>query len=126
MVEEYERIYVPDNTIGPIGVEQITNFLGAEICNSNLVRDCILSDSESNILEGEITLAELDKAISKCKLNSAGGTDGVNNRFLKRFWYLLRIPLVNYANCCFNKGKLTDSFKGAAIKLIPKKGTIQS
>jgi len=122
MVEEYERIYVPDNNIGPIGVEQIADFLGAEICNSNLVRECILNDDESNTLEGEITLAELDKAISKCKLNSAGGTDGINNRFLKRFWHLLRIPLVNYANCCFNKGLLTDSFKGAAIKLIPKKG----
>ena len=31
-------------------------------------------------------------------------------------------PLKNYSDCCMRKGQLTEPFKSAIIKLIPKKG----
>jgi hypothetical protein len=32
------------------------------------------------------------------------------------------VPLTNYANHCLESGNLTDNFRTASIKLIPKKG----
>ncbi len=33
-----------------------------------------------------------------------------------------KLPLLNYTKCAFHNGRLTQSFKKALIKLIPKKG----
>jgi hypothetical protein len=42
--------------------------------------------------------------------------------FIKRFWFLLKKPLLNYIFDVFRKKRLTPSVKTAVIKLIPKKG----
>jgi hypothetical protein len=55
-------------------------------------------------------------------MRSAPGIDGINNRFIKKFWFFFREPLCEYFECCRRKGKLTDTFSTALIKLIPKKG----
>ena len=60
--------------------------------------------------------------MSESNLSSAPGTDGISNKFIRHFWTFFRIPLLNYANHCFTTGQLTDSFRGAKIRLIPKKG----
>ncbi len=39
---------------------------------------------------------------------------------------MLRIPLLNYSNYCFEVGHLTTNFRSALIKLIPKKGDLSS
>jgi hypothetical protein len=41
------------------------------------------------------------------------------------FWQFFRTPLLNYANCCFDKGELTPLFRTAKIRLIPKKGDLK-
>jgi hypothetical protein len=71
-----------------------------------------------------LSLAELDLAISNANSASAGGTDGINNKVLKKFWYLLRWPLFEYASFIHNGGALTQTFRSAAIRLIPKKGDL--
>jgi Reverse transcriptase (RNA-dependent DNA polymerase) len=81
---------------------------------------------EKNLLDRPLTIDELDKAVLEGKNNTASGCDGLNNKFIKKFWQLLRVPLFNYATTCINKGILTDTFKGANIKLIPKKGNPSS
>jgi hypothetical protein len=48
--------------------------------------------------------------------------DGLSNCFIKKFWNILRIPLFRYTSHCSRTGTLTQSFKTASIKLIPKKG----
>jgi Reverse transcriptase (RNA-dependent DNA polymerase) len=75
-------------------------------------------------LDAEISISELDNSINKAKLTSAGGMDGINNRVLKRFWRFFRHPLYKYTNCVVRKNNLTDSFKSACIRLIPKKGDL--
>ncbi len=75
-------------------------------------------------LEGEISTLELDKAILKANMTSAPGLDGLSNKFIKHFWVYFQNTLKNYANHCYAKGVLTDSFRTAKIKLIPKKGDI--
>jgi hypothetical protein len=81
-----------------------------------------LNDEERDELDKDLTIVEFDKAIERAKLNTAPGIDGISNRFIKKIWYIFRKPLFDYANCCFEKGVLTDSFRVAKIRLIPKKG----
>ena len=57
-------------------------------------------------------------------MRSAPGIDGVSNLFIKKIWPLMRVPLLRYAACCFVKGKLTNTFSTACVRLIPKKGDI--
>jgi hypothetical protein len=99
----------------------IQEFLGEDILNSRLVQDSIIPAKLSNEFESALSLQELD--ISAAEGNrSASGMDGLSNCFIKRYWDLLRIPLHRYANTCHRKGKLTQNFSSASIKLIPKKG----
>ena len=69
-----------------------------------------------------MSLQELEKSVSDSNLSSAPGTDGISNKFIKHFWGIFQKPLLEYANHCFITGELTTSFKGAKIRLIPKKG----
>ena len=55
-------------------------------------------------------------------MRSAPGIDGVSNVFIKKVWSVMRTPLHRYAACCFEKGRLTDTFSTACVRLIPKKG----
>jgi hypothetical protein len=41
-------------------------------------------------------------------------------------WPYIRQPLTKFANYCIESGRLTDSFRTASIKLIPKKGDISN
>ena len=67
-------------------------------------------------------LQELEKSMSESTLASAPGTDGISTKFIKHYWVFFQKPLLDYANHCFHTGELTDSFRGAKICLIPKKG----
>ena len=59
-------------------------------------------------------------------MKSAPGMDGFNNVLIKKCWSYLRRPLLKYALFCFNSGSLTPNFKGANIRLIPKKSGLSS
>jgi hypothetical protein len=82
----------------------------------------MLSVEERDRLERPMTVDELDKALRSCNTNSAPGIDGLNNRFIKKFWNFFRQPLFEHTNECIMKGRLTDNFRTALIRLIPKKG----
>jgi phage tail protein X len=64
-------------------------------------------------------------AVKQIKLNSSPGIDGISNKFIKKFWHLFRSPLFNYTNYCLDRGQLTENFRVAKIKLIPKKGGLK-
>ncbi len=50
--------------------------------------------------------------------------DGISNVLLKRYWQFFRVGIHRYALRCFETGRLTDVFRGATVKLIPKKGDL--
>jgi hypothetical protein len=81
-----------------------------------------LSEVDRERLEANLTLDELDDAVTKCNGNSAPRVDGIGNRFIKKFWFLFRIPLMEYVETCVANGYLTSTFRTALIRLIPKKG----
>ncbi len=109
------------NLLDTVTDQSISNFLG-DISNRQEVLDSKLNQDERDRLEQELTPQEFDTAIEKATMNSAPGIDSISNRFVKKFWHVFRIPLFNYARYCFNKGILTENFRCAKIRLIPKKG----
>ncbi len=50
--------------------------------------------------------------------------NGISNKLLKRYWPYFRIGIHKYALRCFETGRLTDVFRGATVKLIPRKGDL--
>jgi hypothetical protein len=118
----YRQLYkVPDSMPADF-TGCIENFLGRDICNHPTVLGSKLSDEERAVNELPLDITELDESVSNLNLKSAPGIDGVRNKFIAKFWHLLREPLYRYALCCIRKGRLTDTFSTALIRLIPKKG----
>jgi Reverse transcriptase (RNA-dependent DNA polymerase) len=84
-----------------------------------------LSNDEKAELDSELSINELDEAVKQIKMNSSPGIDGISNKFIKKFWEFFRTPLYNYTQTCLNKGTLTETFRVAKVRLIPKKGDIK-
>jgi exonuclease III len=122
----YENIYkVPENSPSENEFDDlIINFLGEDICNHPLVLGSKLTVAEAERINNDISIQELDESVAEAKLRTAPGRDGFSNEFIKKFWTHFRVPLHKYTKKCFEKKKLTDSFRVASIKLIPKKGDI--
>jgi exonuclease III len=122
IVSYFESIYrAPENM--PADFDGlIENFLGPDICNNQIVIDSKLSVQESEFLDRPLSIQELDTAAQEAKTRSASGSDGFSNMFIKKYWSFFRFPLLQYALCCFEKKQLTDNFRNASVRLIPKKG----
>jgi hypothetical protein len=59
--------------------------LGPEILNEPAVVNSKLSVDQKNLLERDLEIDELDKALEKMNKKSAGGPDGVGDRYIKSF-----------------------------------------
>jgi exonuclease III len=116
----YENLYKKPNIPEP-GPDCVRAFLG-DIADHPAVLESKLNENEKIDLDTDLTVEEFDKAVEQIKLNSSPGIDGISNKFIKTFWHLFRTPILNYAKHCLEAGTLTDSFKIAKIRLIPKKG----
>ena len=115
----FENLYkIPADSV-PCSNTVISDFLGPEILNSNLVKNSKLTRNESTALELPLSIHKLDKSLDKANIRSAAGEDGFSNVLIRKCWQFLRYPLLKYANYCFESGELTSSFKNATIKLIP-------
>jgi Reverse transcriptase (RNA-dependent DNA polymerase) len=119
--DKYQSLFRKEDT-EPLPGDAIESFLGPTILNNPIVRNSKLTQEESDTLDQPLTIIELDDAVKKCRNRSAPGADGFSNTFIKKIWNDLRYPLLNYALHCFNSGSLTQNFRSAKIKLIPKKG----
>ena len=117
----YENLYKKDPAEPQNFDNIIEEFLGPEILNSNVVSASKLTEQEVNSMELPISLAELDLSLKEGNAKSAPGMDGMGMPVIKKIWNYIRHPLQKYANHCFETGTLTENFRGACIRLIPKK-----
>jgi hypothetical protein len=117
----YKKLYKSPECDSVFSDTCIEDFLGEEILNSRLVQDSKIPVDISDNFENPLTIEELDKSAEQGN-RSASGRDGLSNCFIKKYWEYLRVPLHRYTTCCHAKGKLTQNFSSATIKLIPKKG----
>jgi hypothetical protein len=105
--------------------DAIRSFLGADICESPVVRNNRLTAEEAVNFDSPLSLNELDMAINQLNEKSVGGLDGIGTKFLKKFWPYIRIPLHRCVSCCIQKQTLSQSFNSVIIRLIPKKGDVE-
>jgi hypothetical protein len=99
----------------------IEQFLGAEICNSKIVRESKIPRNLSHELDQHISISELDESVKQGN-KSPAGMDGLSNCFIKKCWHFLRVPVHRYAIFCVASGSVTHTFRTAKIRIIPKKG----
>jgi hypothetical protein len=124
IVNYFADIYKKDPTEPASFVGCVEEFLGADVVANPIVQNSKLTVEERETLDQPLTIEELDKLLESANMKSAPGIDGMSNVFIRKFWDYIRVPLLRYCNCCYNKGNLTSNFKGASIKLIPKKGEL--
>lgn len=79
-----------------------------------------LSEDQSTKLLAEITVEELNTAISRLKANKSPGPDGFSSEWCRTF----RAELIPILPQTFNaiKCKIPPSWRGATILVIPKEG----
>ena len=116
----YKELYKKEPVNNGAGLS-IEEYLG-DCCNHPVVINSKLTEDEKQELDRPFSIDELDNSLKLSKVNTAPGIDGISNRFIKKFWNLFRKPLFDYCIACFQKGNLTDIFRRAKIRLIPKKG----
>ena len=84
-----------------------------------------LNNEEQALLEGEVTLVELEEALKSSNMQSTSGWDGISYGVIKKFFGILGQLLVKLSNEGFVRGELTSTFRLGLIKLIPKKGNAE-
>ena len=81
-----------------------------------------LRDEESNGIEGDITLTELNYVLfKKMKGTSKPGIDGFTVSWLWKFWDSLKLVTSNAINECYRDGPLTSPLKTGIIRLLRKR-----
>ena len=80
-----------------------------------------LSIDEKLKCESTLTEAECQCVLNSFKKSKTPGTDGLTVEFYKKFWNLLKSPLVNSLNRSYIEGQLSYSQRQAVITLIDKK-----
>ena len=80
-----------------------------------------LSDSDSALCEGPISLTELTTSLQSQNTGKAPGPDGFSSEFYVKFWDLLGPLLLEVINQSFVDGELLESMKASMTKLIFKK-----
>jgi exonuclease III len=118
----YSNLFKLKDTHLPIAENCIENFLGPDICNSSIVQNSKITVEENTMLNNPLSLEELDAAVKDLSTGTSCGPDGIGNMCIKKIWHYVRGPLFNYCNFCLERGELTERFKTASIRLIPKKG----
>jgi hypothetical protein len=116
----YEKIYTEPPGNLNISQDDVLEFLGP-VQHLDPVINSKLTQRENEDLDRPLTLLEFDKAIKQCNKKSAPGTDGINNKFIAHFWHYFRKPLLDYTNCCYEKGELTALLEPQKLGLFLKR-----
>ena len=80
-----------------------------------------LNHSQIEMLEQEITLEELAKALKKSKNESTPGSSGFTYAFYKCFWKIMGGIIYRAVSFSFTIGKLPSSQAVEIISLLPKR-----
>ena len=107
----YKKLY--SNKDDPLSEINLKEYLK----DTNLPK---LTDNESKLLEGDITMSELTKALKNMKNNKSPGTDGFSSKFFKVFWKKIGIFVMQSVNHSYNIGELSLIQRQGIITLIPK------
>lgn len=108
-VEFYANLFSPE----PIDLLMKENIL-SEIST-------FLSEPDRESCEGILSLAELTASVKSLNHNKAPGLDGLSVEFYLKFWDLLGPQLLDVINYCFAVGKICETMRASATRLVYKK-----
>ena len=80
-----------------------------------------LSEPDRELCEGLLSLDELMISVKSLNHNKAPGLDGFSVEFYLKFWDLLGPQLLDVINSCFANGKVCESMRASATRLVYKK-----
>lgn len=81
-----------------------------------------LDNTTRDLLEGDLTTAELTKAMQSMENNKTPGVDGLPKEFYATFWDQLKEPLLEVFKESFITGTLPPSLRKGSISLLFKRG----
>jgi hypothetical protein len=105
--EYYEKLY-DEKEIIDINLEEYVDTLPK------------LSNEESAMMEGYITLEEASSVLKNMSNGKSPGTDGMTVDFFKFFWRQLRVFVVRSLNEGFDKGQMSITQREGIIVCLPK------
>ncbi|KAJ0475516.1 putative RNA-directed DNA polymerase [Helianthus annuus] len=80
-----------------------------------------LSNEEANALVCPFTLSEIKNAVWECDGDRAPGPDGINLKFIKRFWNELEADFLGLFQHFFESEQLNSGCMSSFLALIPKR-----
>ncbi|KAM0029767.1 putative RNA-directed DNA polymerase [Helianthus debilis subsp. tardiflorus] len=80
-----------------------------------------VSDEEANSLVCSFTLAEIKSAVWECDGDRAPGPDGINLKFIKKFWNVLEGDFMSLFQHFFAAEQLNNGCMSSFLALIPKR-----
>jgi len=108
----YHNLYTPESAEEDI-VAQDDLLSSVHVC---------LTEEESRVCEGPVTINEVFEAIKRAPKNKTPGLDGIPADFFKTFSDLLGPLLVDIFNSSLSRGTLSLSMREAVISIAFKKG----
>ncbi|KAJ4933329.1 hypothetical protein JOQ06_030161, partial [Pogonophryne albipinna] len=84
-----------------------------------------VSEETNSLLEGPLTIQELQTALQGMQGRRAPGIDGLSVEFYKADWDVLSHDLLDVFNESLASGSMPMSCRRAVITLLPKKGNLQ-
>jgi hypothetical protein len=101
---------------------RIEDFVRGGQVHKGWIQSKKLNDAERINLEGDVTMDEVKLALDGSNFESSSGWDGVTFKAIRKFWGILREPMLKMIQETFRERELMETFKLGLIKLIPKKG----
>ena len=80
-----------------------------------------LTEEQAKFLDNDLTLKELQEALSSCK-ESSPGPDGIPYVIYKKYWKLMGPIILGAWKHSLNTGNLPPSHLESVITLLPKEG----
>lgn len=85
------------------------------------IRDSAVSSAELEMLVAPFTENEVKEAVWSCDGSKSPGPDGLNFKFLKEFWEMVKGDFMGMLRDFHMNGKLVRGFNPSFIVIIPKK-----
>ena len=79
-----------------------------------------LTDAQSNLLEGKLTVSEMGQALKNMKNGKTPGIDGFPAEFFKVFWSKLKFIIQRAVNSSFDNNELPLTLRQCIISCLPK------
>ncbi|GJS37389.1 RNA-directed DNA polymerase, eukaryota [Tanacetum coccineum] len=80
----------------------------------------VLSDSQKDMLEGDVSKEELKRAVWGCGTDKSPGPDGFTFGFIRKYWSVIENDVYEAVTHFFNKGSIPAGGNSSFIALIPK------